>query len=163
MKNRKKLKPGERVFSFLFLGVSLWLLYQSIQMLKKAPEITSFGAMPFALSVIMIVCMLYVIFVEDFKAITENAGDTFLEKVRSALHYVLPLDVVVFLLLLVTYIGMLLVGAGFLVSSALFMLATMTYLMPKDLKTIKNNVLFTLLLLAIIYIVFQLIFKVTLP
>lgn len=163
MKERKKLKPGERVFSIALLLFSLWLLHQSLQMWHKAPGITSYGAMPLAISVVMILCMLYVIFVEDIKAVTDNPGKGIMGKIKYALRYVLPLDVAVFIALIVIYTVMLLLGASFLISSLFFMLATITYLMPKDKKTIRDNILFTIVILGLIYVVFQIGFKITLP
>ena len=163
MKEKKKLKPGERAFSYIMLAFSLWLLWQSAKMWQKAPGFTSYAAVPMMISVVMTVCMIIVIFVEDIRAVTEKRGDTAAERIKYAARQILPLNVALFILLIAVYLIMLLLGVNFLVSSAVFMMGTMTYLMPKDKKSFLGNLGFTAIILVVIYLVFELIFKVSLP
>lgn len=155
-----KMKPGERLFSVCMLVFSVWLLAQSISMFKDSPNLTSYGAMPLVISIIMTACMVFVVFFEDRGRASENDGGTLAEKLVNALRYAVPKDVAVFTLMVIGYIAAVLLGVSFLVSSGIFLLAAITYLMPKDRKTMIGNVIFAGILLLLLFMVFQLIFKV---
>lgn len=163
MKETKVLKPGERLVSIIFLLFSIWVFKESLAMFRKDPSAASYGALPLGMSIVMILCMLKIILLEDLKKHVECKGITFKEKFVGTFSYLLSKDVLVFLALIIVYTVLLFIGAGFLISSAVFMLSCMFYFMPRDKKTIKTNIIFTVILLAFLYLAFKVAFRIVLP
>jgi len=157
------LKPGEKFFSIFFLIISLWAFVESLKMFINAPSASSYGALPMITSGIMVLCMLKVIFIEDLRKKSINHVGSFSEKVRLAAKYILSWDVLLFIVLIIAYTVLLFIGAGFILSSAVFMLSCMFYLMPRDKKNMITNVVTTIALLGFLYLAFKVAFRIVLP
>jgi len=157
---KDKLRPGERVFSIAILGFSGWLLYQSLLMFQKAPSLSGYGAMPLMLSIIMLLCMVKVIVLEDRTKEKEAPVSSAVEAVKSAASFLLPKDVLVFIVMMIVYCAALQLGLGFMISTSVFLFLSMCYLIP---KAYAKNAVFSVVLMVFIYVVFKMIFKVTLP
>ena len=82
------------------------------------------------------------------------------QSLLDAVVYAFPKDIAIFIGMMLIYFAALLMGAGFMFATPLFLLASMCHLMPHDFY---KNLLFTVVLVILIYIVFKMIFKVTLP
>ena len=61
----EKMKPGERIFSLVLLAVTIWEISESLKMCAKAPGLSSYGALPLGLGIIMLLCLCKVIVLED--------------------------------------------------------------------------------------------------
>lgn len=156
----KKRKPGERGFAIILLIVGVLALIESIKMFMKEPTSSSFGALPLFLSSVIVIFMLKIILFEDREKGTDNKGSNFKELLDSILTYIFPKDIVVVLLFLIMYCLLLVFGLGFEMSSTIFLIVAMTYLMRGQ---IFKNVIYTGLSMTFILIVFKTIFQVILP
>lgn len=156
----KKRKPGERGFAIILLIVGVLALIESIKMFMKEPTSSSFGALPLFLSSVIVIFMLKIILFEDRENETDNKGSNFKELLDSILTFIFPKDIVVVLLFLIMYCLLLVFGLGFEISSTIFLIVAMTYLMRGQ---IFKNIIFTGLSMAFILIVFKTIFQVILP
>lgn len=158
-----RMKPGERIASILFLLFSLYFLVESLRMFLDDPQPSSYGALPLFASIVMVASMLKVIFVDDFKRRGALSGEGWKQQAKAALNYVLSKDVILFILFIIGYIVLLLLRVGFILSSAIFMIGSMLYLMPRDKKNIVSDVVFTVVLLAFLYLAFRVAFRIVLP
>lgn len=156
----KKRKPGERGFAIILLIVGVLALIESIKMFMKEPTSSSFGALPLFLSSVIVIFMLKIILFEDRENETDNKGSNFKELLDSILTFIFPKDIVVVFLFLIMYCLLLVFGLGFEISSTIFLIVAMTYLMRGQ---IFKNIIFTGLSMAFILIVFKTIFQVILP
>lgn len=155
---KETLKPGERAFSLALLASNIWEISEAFKMCAKKPGLSSYGALPMGLGIIMLLCLCKIIFLEDLKKDSEKkpAGKSFLD----AVSYAFPKDIAVFIGMMLLYFAALLMGLGFLIATPVFLFVSMCYMMPRD--PVKNGI-FTIVLVAAIYIIFKMLFKVTLP
>ena len=156
----KNRKPGERGFAIILLIVGVLALIESIKMFMKEPTPSSFGALPLFLSSIIVIFMLKIILFEDRKIVNDNKKSNFRELFKSTYKYIFPKDIVVVLFFLILYCLLLVLGLGFEISSTIFLIVTMTYLMRGQ---ILRNVIYTGLSMTFILVVFKTIFQVILP
>ena len=156
----EKRKSGERGFSIILLIVGVLALIESIRMFMKEPTSSSFGALPLFLSSVMVIFMLKIILFEDRKSEPENKTSSFKELFNSTINYIFPKDIVVMFFLLILYCVLLAFGLGFEISSTIFLIIAMTYLMRGQ---VFKNVIYTGLSMAFILVVFKTIFQVILP
>ncbi len=155
-----KIKPGEKAFSFIILIFSILALIESIRLFKSDPTSSSAGALPLFLSSIMLIFTLKIILLEDRKTGSENESIDRKEQFISAVQYIFPKDILVMFVFTLIYCLLLILGLGFVISTILFLIASMTYLMRGQ---IVKNVIYTAILMVFILIVFQTVFKVILP
>ncbi|MCI8270589.1 MAG: tripartite tricarboxylate transporter TctB family protein [Lachnospiraceae bacterium] len=155
---KEVLKPGERAFSISLLAVNIWEISEAFKMCVKKPGLSSYGALPLGLGIIMLLCLCKIILLEDRKKTSERKKlrQSFLD----AIMFVFPKDIAVFVGMMLIYFAALLLGAGFMIATPFFLFISMCYMMPHEI--IKNGI-FTVILVALIYIIFKMIFKVTLP
>ena len=153
-------KPGEKGFSIILLIIGILALLESIKMFMKEPTSSSFGALPLFLSSVMVIFALKIILFEYRKSGSENKRANFKELFNSTIKYIFPKDIVVVFFLLILYCLFLVFGLGFEISSTIFLIAAMTYLMRGH---ILKNVIYTGISMAFILVVFKTIFQVILP
>ncbi|WFA07874.1 tripartite tricarboxylate transporter TctB family protein [Tissierella sp. Yu-01] len=156
----KKRKPGERGFAIILLIVGILALIESMKMFMKEPTSSSFGALPLFLSSVIVIFMIKIILFEDRSTGTGNKKGNFKELINSTLRYIFPKDIIVVFLFLILYCLLLVFGLGFEMSSTIFLIASMTYLMRGQ---ILRNVIYTGLSMTFILVVFKTIFQVILP
>ena len=83
-----------------------------------------------------------------------------MERVKKAVEYVIPMDVIVTVLAIVAYCVMLYFDLGFYIATPIFLVGLMTYLAKgKFLK----NLLWTALVMLFAFVVFRLVFGVIFP
>lgn len=155
-----KIKPGEKSFSFVILVFSIIALIESVKLFNSDPTSSSAGALPLFLSGIMLIFTLKIILLEDRKTGSENESIDRKEQFICAVQYIFPKDIVVMFVFTSIYCLLLISGFGFEISTILFLIASMTYLMGGQ---IVKNVIYTAILMVFILIVFQTVFKVILP
>lgn len=155
---KESLKPGERAFSLFLLALTLWEISEAVKMCLKKPGLSSYGALPLGLGIIMLICLLKIIFVEDLKKISEKR--TMSKTVLDAIAFAFPKDIAIFIGMMLIYFIALLFGIGFMICTPIFLFVSMCYMMPHENT---KNALFTVILVVAIYVIFKLIFKVTLP
>lgn len=149
MQSRQPRRPGELVFNLAMTGGSLFLLWSAYG-ISGFESLSAPGAVPMVTSATMLVC----------------AGLTLRETLRKSAvtgekleRDILPLSVIVTILLIGGY-ALLLQPLGFLPTSFLFLTVLIRYLSG---RTLVNSALISLGTVAVIYLVFRLIFTVLMP
>ena len=154
-----KLQKGERIFLWLMVVFSLFWLWQSMLVLLKDVGIATGGAFPVACSSIMLIMSLLSLWEIRKK---ENGCDKELPlftKIKETIGWLVPARVAIMMVLVLAY-ALLLKPIGFILSTFLFLSAGMISLHTK--KPWKS-ILVSACMVAAIYVIFQLIFKVRLP
>ncbi|WIX33421.1 tripartite tricarboxylate transporter TctB family protein [Salinicola sp. JS01] len=156
MSHPPSLKAGERAFNLLLLLLSGGVFYEAYRISGfELPN--SAGAFPLLLGAIMIVTMLSILLGQRHHS-RPAAGGAFGE-LRQFLATHFPLPVVLFSLLAVGYL-LALPALGFITATALFLLIAQLCLRRGHWI---SAVLVTVLITAVIYALFTLLFQVYLP
>ncbi len=159
-KNKFARKPGEKGFSIIILVIGILFLIESIRMFMEEPTSSSYGALPLFLSVSIVILMLKIILVEYRNKGTNKEKVSLMDSITSVKNYVFTKDIVFQFIFVAAYCILLILGLGFEISSSLFLLVSMTYLMRGQL--LKNSA-YTLITMFFILIVFKTVFQVILP
>jgi hypothetical protein len=158
--NTAELRPGEKGFTIFLLILSAFFLYQSILLYRKNPGSSSCAALPLGVSILLTVLSLWNVILNIKKKTPLSGSMTIAKKVRDALVYIFPMDVLVMTGLVVLYCAALRMGLGFYISTPIFLWCSMCYLLRKDYLI---NLLWTTLCMLFILLVFSLLFSVVLP
>jgi len=148
--------PGERVFALALVGLSAFLLWQAWS-IAGFTSITSAGAYPMVAAAVMLVCALSVV-----RSTWDSAAQPAQSNESHWGHFlrsILPGVLVQFVVAIALYMG-LMERAGFIVSSYLFLVASMAILGSRRWVL---NLWVSALSLALVYAVFQTVFSVVLP
>lgn len=156
MSQQQQLHYGERAFNWLLLIFSLGVFFAAYR-ISGFSSISSPGAFPIGLSVLMIGSMLTIVVGQFRKRKPESNGA--LDEARQFLHEHFPRPFVIFALLAIGYL-VLLVPLGFIISTLLFLFVSMVYFRRGQLLM---SALISAGSLAIIYGLFKLLFQVYLP
>lgn len=159
-KDNVTTKPGEKGFSLIMLVIGILFLIESIRMFMEEPTSSSYGALPLFLSFSIVILMLKIILVEYRNNGTNKDKVSLIDSIISVKNYAFTKDIVFEFIFMVAYCILLILGLGFEISSSLFLLVSMTYLMRGQL--LKNSI-YTLITMAFILIVFKTVFQVILP
>lgn len=148
--------PGELGFGLALLLFSLTALWQSYK-ISGFSSLSSAGAMPLGTSFVMSVCAAMIVWSARRKPVAAaSAGDPLW---RRFFRQIMPPQVIVFTALIVFYM-LALERLGFIVSSFVYLVLT-------NFALGQRRVFYTLginlILLASIYLVFQVAFSVVLP
>lgn len=154
--SQHQLHNGERAFNWLLLVFSLGVFYEAYR-ISGFSSISSPGAFPIGLGLLMIVSMLTIVVGQFRKAKPENDGA--LDEARRFLSEHFPTPFVIFALLAIGYL-VLLQPLGFIISTLLFLFVSMVYFRRGQLLM---SALISAGSLAIIYGLFKLLFQVYLP
>lgn len=155
MKPIRKLNPGETAITCLLFVFSLVLCYHAYQ-ISGFSGVNTPGTFPLLASGIMAVSSLYLIVTNlKLKIAGFEGGLT----IAATLRRLLPLRILLFCAVIVAYM-LLLPRAGFIVSSALFLLFGIIYL--KGAKPLAAIVV-TAVSLTLIYLIFHFLFQIVLP
>lgn len=156
MTQRPPLQNGERAFNGLLLIFSLGVFYAAYR-ISGFSSISSPGAFPIGLSLLMVGSMVVIIIGQLRRAKPDNDGA--LDEVHRFLSEHFPLTFVIFALLAIGYLA-LLEPLGFVASTVLFLFVSMVYFN-------RGRWLMSALIAAgsivIIYALFTLLFQVYLP
>ncbi|MDO4492351.1 MAG: tripartite tricarboxylate transporter TctB family protein [Clostridia bacterium] len=160
-KPQQKLAPGERVFAYILLVLGLCCVYLSWDLWNKvdtAKKMTSAAAVPMIVSVLWVVLTVFVILSE--RKMASGTSGTLLERIKTTVSYIFPVDFVVMFLATIAYCIALYLGLGFYIATPLYLYATICYLQKKD--PVKN-ILWTAIIMAMIYLLFDVLFGVVVP
>jgi len=158
-KAEKLLQPGGRVLSLMFLAFGLVFFIQSVQLFQKNASISGYATFPLIVSTLLLI-LTVIDYIQNLKIKSEIAELSITQKIGRVLCFIFPRDTLIFLLMSISYFLLLLFGVPFIVASLIFLMATMNYLIPHQF--LKNTV-YAVILMAAIYAIFVLVFKVTLP
>ena len=159
------LEAGEKVFSFILLIVGVIALKLSVDLwfsisLRRGPRIASAAAVPVFVSALWVLMSLWTV-IENFKLTTPlSKVKGLFTKIKMAVAYALPLNVVIMLALIVAYCVALVEGVSFYIATPAFLYISMCYLMRKDFV---KNILWTGIVMAFIVLVFRVLFSVVFP
>jgi putative tricarboxylic transport membrane protein len=149
MQIERQKQPGETIFGFLMLAMSLFLLWTAYG-IAGLSSLSSPGAFPLAASAVMVLASAVTV-VKNARLPAEPGGAFFTQ--------VMPTIVGVFCGLVAVF-AVLMESAGFLVSAFIFLLSSIWFLHRRGPL---RALLLTLLSITVVYVVFRLIFQVVLP
>lgn len=155
------LAPGEKVFAYILLILGLFSVYLSWDLWNKVTEtkkMTSAAAVPLIVSILWVVLTAFIIFSE--RKMTAGTTGTVLERIKTTVAYILPVDFVVMFLGTIAYCITLYLGLGFYITTPLYLYASICYLQKKDLL---KNILWTAIIMAFIFLLFDKLFGVVVP
>lgn len=158
-KKEELLKPGARVIPILLILFAAVFFIESLTIYQKDPSLSGSATFPLLVSGIMLVLCISDL-IEKLVKKTEVSGLPFKERAVAFIRYLMPLRCFVFLLMSVGYYILLRLGLGFIISSLIYLIASMCYLMR---GSIKKNILYSVICVAALYLIFKVIFKVFLP
>lgn len=148
----RQRQSGESAFGYGLLLFSLFVFHQAY-VISGFRGLSTAGAVPMAAAAVMIVCAALVV-VDNHRHARRAAPET-----ATPTRRVLPRDILVFTGLIGLF-TLALEPLGFIVSAFVFLLASIHYLH-------RGSALFTLAVsagaLAVVYVVFRLLFLVVLP
>lgn len=146
MHDTRLKRPGEDVFGLVFLVLSVGLFWQSYA-IAGFSSLSSPGAFPLAASGAMVIAAIVVV-AGNLRRGHETSGPA-----------ILPAQVAIFVGLVLAY-ALLLAPLGFLPASFLFLFAGMKLLYRGGWLA---SAVISVLALAVVYVVFRLVFQVVLP
>ena len=152
MNKSKKLRPGEKVFSFILIIFSVILFFESYK-ISGFSGLTTSGAMPMFASTIMLIASIF-IFLETLKKDPKNKFN--LLKVTL---YLLPRQLIFFVSLVLIYV-LAIPYFGFTLSSGTFLIISILNLWNKGFVWSLGVSVFSI---AVIYFLFRIVFQVILP
>lgn len=157
--SEKRLAPGTRLFSVFLLVFAGYFFFQSIEIYQEYPGFSGPGFFPLCVSGLMI-CLVVIDFIGKLKVKSAEMQGGVFQRIAATWLYVFPRDSFIFLVMSIVYYLLLLAGVPFLVASTLFLMSSMCYMIR---NSIIKNVIYTVVLMAAIYAIFVLVFKVSLP
>jgi putative tricarboxylic transport membrane protein len=153
----RPLNPGEKLFGYLMLCFSLFLLYQTYK-IAGFSSISSGGAYPMAAAALMVVSSVVVVLRNRRMPKVEAAGPGE-EWSRFRKEVAPPYPLLGYIGIMILYM-VLIEPLGFNLSSFLFLFGSFLYLYRRGIWLTLGLSLGSVI---IIYIVFQLVFQVILP
>lgn len=149
MQTTQPRRPGELVFNILMVLGSLFLLWSAYG-ISGFEALSAPGAVPMVTTAAMVICALIIL--RDTLRKSPITG----EKLERD---ILPLPVVVTIAMIAAY-ALLLKPLGFVPTSLLFLVVMIRYLARCSLL---RAVLLSVMIVALIYLVFRLVFTVLMP
>ncbi len=155
----KRRKPGELGFYMILLIICVFFMVESIQLYIEAASISSYGTLPLLLSVFMVVLLLKILY-DTWRLPKEEGEKTMRQKAAAGISHVFTKETAFFSILIAAYCVALYLGLGFIPCTAVFLFASMQFFMPKETLM---NIVYTVVIVAAVYIIFDMIFKISLP
>ena len=152
MNKSKKLRPGEKVFSFILIIFSVILFFESYK-ISGFSGLTTSGAMPMFASTIMLIASIF-IFRETLKKDSKNKFN-----LLKVTQYLLPKQLIFFVSLVLIYV-LAIPYFGFTLSSGTFLIISILNLWNKGFVWSLGV---SALSIAVIYFLFRIVFQVILP
>lgn len=151
------LAPGEFAFGVCLLAFGIIGLILSIKLFAEASgnKLASAGALPLIASIVLVALSVYILIKETIFLKRED-GSIF-GKIKKAIFYVFPKDLVVVILAIAAYSFILFLGLNFYIASAIFLWGLMSYLSRGKLI---RNILITAIVVLILFLIFGLAFGV---
>ena len=152
MNKSKKLRPGEKVFSFILIIFSVILFFESYK-ISGFSGLTTSGAMPMFASTLMFIASVF-IFLETLKKDPKNKFN-----LLKVTQYLLPKQLIFFVSLVLIYV-LAIPYFGFTLSSGTFLIISILNLWDKGFVWSLGVSVFSI---AVIYFLFRIVFQVILP
>ena len=152
MNKSKKLRPGEKVFSFILIIFSAILFVESYK-ISGFSGLTTSGAMPMFASTLMFISSIF-IFLETLKKDPKNKFN-----LLKVTQYLLPKQLIFFVSLVLIYV-LAIPYFGFTLSSGTFLIISILNLWNKGIVWSLGVSVFSI---AVIYFLFRIVFQVILP
>lgn len=149
MQTKQPRRPGELVFNILMLVGSLFLLWSAYG-ISGFEALSAPGAIPMVATATMVICAALILRETLAKSPTTD---------ETIARDILPMPVIVTILLIIVY-ALLLKPLGFLPTSFLFLTTMISYLAR---TSVLRAALLSLVIVAVIYLIFRLIFTVLMP
>ncbi|MDW6005232.1 tripartite tricarboxylate transporter TctB family protein [Vibrio mangrovi] len=151
MQTQESKVPGETVFGLLMVGVSIFLLWQAYK-ISGFSTLSSAGVFPMSAAFIMLV----------FSCVTvvNNYGKNKTKFTFSAFKKQVIPNLVSFMIALVITYSVLLESIGFLITSLVFLIVSISVLYKNGMV---RTLFISLLSIFVIYAIFRLAFSVVLP
>lgn len=149
MQTKQPRRPGELVFNLLMVLGSLYLLWTAYG-ISGFEALSAPGAIPMVTTAVMLLCT-GLIFLETLRKSKTSA--------ETLGRNILPLPVIITILAIVAY-ALALKPLGFLPTSFLFLTGLIRYLTG---YTLLRSVLLSLMIVAVIYLLFRIVFTVLMP
>lgn len=156
---KAKIVPGGRLATLLFVLIGGMFFWQSLLLYKKNPAVTGYAMFPLIVSGLLLL-LTAIDYFQTLKIPSEADGLPVKEKIVVIAKYLFPKDSLVFLLISIAFYVVMLLGVPFMIAATVFLLGSMCYLIPHDFK---KNLLYTAIIMAAVYAIFTLLFKVSLP
>ncbi len=153
----RRLLPGETAFGYLMLAFSLFLLYQTYR-IAGFSSISSGGAYPMFAAALMVISSLVIVLRNRRSPKVEAAGPAG-EWHRFRHEVAPPYPLIGYVGIMVLYM-VLMEPLGFNLSSFLFLFGSFAYLYRRGIWLALGLSLGSV---AVIYVVFRLVFRVILP
>lgn len=149
MQSKQPRRPGELVFNLLMVLGSLYLLWSAYG-ISGFEALSAPGAVPMVTTAIMVLCAA-LIFLETLRKSKITS-----EKLSRD---ILPMPVIVTILAITAY-ALALTSFGFLPTSLIFLTGLICYLTKYSLL---RSIILSLLIVALIYLLFRIVFTVLMP
>lgn len=157
--NEQRLPPAGRISTLLFLAVGLVFFVQSLQLFWEDPSPSGYGIFPLLVSGLLLI-LTVVDYIQKLKIKSELDGLPMKEKVTITIKYLFPVNSVVFLFMSIGFYIAITLGVPFMVAATVFLMISMCYLIP---HAFVKNLIYTVVIMVTIYVIFSVLFKVTLP
>ncbi|WP_221801386.1 tripartite tricarboxylate transporter TctB family protein [Oceanobacter mangrovi] len=144
-------KPGETLFGFLMLALSLLLFWQSWK-IAGFSSLSSAGVLPLAASGLMVISCVIAL-VDDFRRPSHDG------EWHEFFQHVLPLTVALMIAVIFLF-AIMLDTVGFIITAFLFLFGSIQLLHRRG---IGKSLLIAAVALVLVYLVFRIIFVVVLP
>ena len=157
-----QLHEGEKVFQIILFLTGLIAFGLSVNLLGEitGPKVSSAAALPLFVSGSWTLLALQIIW-ENRKLKTPLSGSKDTSKnIKTAINYAMPKDTLVLIGCVIGYCVLLYAGLNFYIATAIFLYGGMCYL-HQGYKV--RNAIYTALILAFIFGVFELLFGVVFP
>ena len=156
------LKAGEKLFTYLLFLAGVFFFYHSLRLWleMEPPRSASAAALPLGASLLWTVLSLTLLAGNHRKKTPLGGIKSRREKIRKALQYAFPKEVLVMAGAVIIYCAMMFAGLGFYIATPLFLFATMSYLTH---KVSLWNILWTAIILVFTVLVFRFLFGVVFP
>ncbi len=167
-------KPGEKGFAIFWLIIGAVFFYLSMQIYQKHPGVSSAGAVPLFCTGSIILCAVLIL-LSDRRAPSENDGAAGGEKAANVFKFLFGPDVLFMVIMIFLYCIALNMHLGFYPATLLFLWISMIFYNRKKFridgttdtkilgKVVLQNLFWTIVCLAFIFVVFSTLFKVVLP
>ena len=144
----------------MILGiVGLVFFVQSLGFFKEDPSPSGYAMFPLLVSGLLLV-LTVIDFIQKMKLRSELDGLSMNEKIAATLKYLFPINSLVFLFMSIGLFFAISLGVPFMVACTVFLLVSMCFLIP---KAFVKNLMYTAIIMVTIYVIFAVLFKVTLP
>lgn len=153
------LSPAGRMSTLLFLIVGLVFFVKSLELYQKDSSPSGSAMFPLLVSGLLLI-LTVIDFVQKLKIKSELTGLPLKEKFTVTIKYLFPINSLVFLFMSIGFYIAVSLGMPFMIAATVFLMLSMCYLIP---HAFLKNLIYTAVIMTAIYVIFTMLFKVSLP